>query len=458
MKAIESEQAVIGCVLALPDESQEAIERLRPEQFSEPVHVLIWTEVLAARARGVVSDPVLVSQNIAGPTLDAFGGLSYLLDLAENAVLWSLSNHIDVVADRAMRRDIKALATEVSAQAGSIDIPAADVLADLERAAADIGRQDTAIATPVGMDALEYLQAAREGRYSGVSVGLNCIDRITGGIQPDHVWIVGGRTSMGKSIFQTVIPQAIAEQGRGVLMFSLEMPRREVQARLIASLAYDPDLVPFNGDGGNVEFADLLRGRGTPQQRERADRAARKLASLPMSVVDRGGLTLDDIINQSRRQVRAWEKAGVEPGAIIIDHLGLVASRISRDSKAAEVADTVDRLKMAAKLIGAPIIAAAQVNRNAESRNDKRPAMSDLNWSGSIEQIADFVCLMFREGYYLERSPNPLDQQDGFIKRHDLELIVPKNRSGPTCVLKAKIDTACNAIWDAPEDRERAAA
>lgn len=456
MIAFESEQAVIGCALAFPEHT-EAMERLRPEHFAEPLHVLIWEQALALRARGLCPDPTLIAQAIAGPTLDGAGGMKYLSNLVIEAALWSLEGHIQVVADRAMRRALDALAKDASAQAQSIDIPAQDILAELERGAAEIGRHDAAPATPIGLDALEYLTAAREGRFKGTSVGLNCIDRITGGIQKDHVWIVGGRTSMGKSIFQTVIPQAIAEQGAGVIMFSLEMPRREVQARLIASLAYDPDLVPYHGDGGNVSFSDLLRGQGTREQRARADAAARKLGSLPMTVVDRGGLTLDDIINQSRRQVRAWEKAGVEPGAIVIDHLGLVASRSKRDSKAAEVADTVDRLKAAAKLIGAPIIAAAQINRGPEQRTDKRPTMGDLNWSGSIEQIADFVCLMYRDGYYLERSASEEDRIAGFAKRHELELIVPKNRSGPTCTLKARIDTACNAIWDDPEDRRAAA-
>lgn len=451
MRVIDSEQAVIGCALAFPDDT-EAYERLRPEHFSEPVHALIWEQACALRGRGLCPDPTLIAQGIGGATFDMAGGIGYLANLVDQAMLWSLPGHIEAVADRAMRRAIDALAKTCSAQAQMIDVPAADLLADLERGAADIGRQDSAPATPVGIDALEYLNAAREGRYRGTSVGLQCIDRITGGIQKDAVWIIGGRTSMGKSIFQTVVPQAIAEQGKGVLMFSLEMPRREVQARLIASLAYDPALVPYAGDGGNVAFSDLLRGQGTREQRARADNAARKLASLPMSVVDRGGLSLDEIINQSRRQVRAWEKAGVEPGAIVIDHLGLITSRTKRDSKAAEVADTVDRLKAAAKLIGAPIIAASQLNRMTEGRNDKRPTMADLNWSGSIEQIADFVCLMYRDAYYLERSPSELDRRDGFAKRFDLELIVPKNRSGPTCTLHAKIDTACNAIWDAPDE------
>jgi replicative DNA helicase len=451
VRALESEQAVIGCALAFP-ENTEANERLRPEHFSEPVHALIWEQMLSLRARGLCPDPTLVSQGIGGATFDMAGGLGYLANLVDHAMLWSLPGHIEVVADRAMRRALETLAKESAARSQMIDVPALDLLAELERGAAEIGRHDSAPATPVGMDALEYLNAAREGRYRGTSVGLQCIDRITGGIQSDSVWIVGGRTSMGKSIFQTVVPQAIAEQGRGVLMFSLEMPRREVQARLIASMAYDPNLVPYNNDGGNVTFSDLLRGQGTREQRARADNAARKLASLPMSVVDRGGLSLDDIINQSRRQVRAWEKAGVEPGAIIIDHLGLVASRAKRDSKAAEVADTVDRLKAAAKLIGAPIIAAAQINRGPEARNDKRPTMADLNWSGSIEQIADFVCLMYRDAYYLERSPSEEDRREAFSKKFELELIVPKNRSGPTCTLKANIDTACNAIWDAPDE------
>lgn len=456
MRALESEQAVIGCLLSFP-EHRQATERLRPECFSEPVHAMIWETALSLIARGLCPDPTLIAQGIAGATFEMAGGLSYLMNMVDDAMLFSLDGHIEVVADRAMRRSVEALAKGTAARAQYIDVPATELLSDLERAAAEIGRHDAAPATPVGLDALEYLEAARDGRFKGTSVGLNCIDRITGGIQRDHVWIVGGRTSMGKSIFQTVVPQAIAEQGRGVLMFSLEMPRREVQARLIASIAYDPNLVPYNNDGGNVMFSDLLRGLGTREQRQRADNAARKLASLPMSVVDRGGLSLDDIIAQSRRQVRAWEKAGLEPGAIIIDHLGLVASKGKRDSKAAEVADTVDRLKAAAKLIGAPIIAAAQINRGPEARNDKRPTMGDLNWSGSIEQIADFVCLMYRDAYYLERSPDESDRRDAFAKKYELELIVPKNRSGPTCTLSAKIDTACNAIWDAPDDLRAAA-
>lgn len=457
MQAIESEQAVIGGAFFFPEE-WPTLEGLRPEHFADETHQTAWGHILSLRGGGLMPDPALVAQRMAGPLLDERGGVVYFADLMSRAFLPSLKGHVETVMDRARRREIIALSQEAQAKAGMVDQPSDAILADLERAASDVARQDAPSAVPVGMDALEYLQAARDGRYKGTSVGLACLDRITGGIQPDHVWIVAGRTSMGKSIFQTVVPQAIAEQGKGVIMFSLEMPRREVQARLIASIAYDPNLTSYDGDGGNVEFADLLRGKGTSAQRQRADQAARKLASLPMVVVDRGGLTLDQIIAISRRQMRAWERQGVEPGAVVIDHLGLVKSATRRDSKVAEVSDTIDRLKDAAKQIGAPIIAAAQLNRNAESRNDHRPIMADLNWSGSIEQIADLVCLMYREAYYLERSASQQDRDQAFIEKYELELIVPKNRSGPTCPLKAKIDTACNAIWDAPEDHGRRAA
>lgn len=443
----EIEQNVIGCALFDPDACSDAFERLRPDHFAEPLHRTIWEEVTKARASGVAMDATLLDNRLTGgPAYEAFTGRRYLDDMVDKASLWSLPGHVNAVADSAMRRAISDLTDQARTREGTAN----DVLAFIERGAADIARRcgAEAVGSPIGLDALENLEAAWDGQFRGLSTGLDCLDRITGGMQPDDVWIFGGRTSMGKSVILPCIGRGIAEQGRGVLMFSLEMSRRAVQARMAADIAYDRDLVPYGGDGGNVEFADLINGRGTAEQRARARAAARKLASLPMVLNDRGGLNLDQIISMARRQVRAWQRTGVEPGAIIVDHLGLVQSSIARDSKAAERADVVDRLKEAARLIGCPIIAAAQVNRGPESRQDKRPTMGDLNWSGSIEQIADFVGLLYRDSYYLERSPVEEDQAKAVGLRNELEIIVPKNRSGPTCTLKAHVEIACSAIRD----------
>lgn len=448
--SLQSEQAVIGAALFEPDACAEAFERLRPEHFAEPLHRVMWETMAAGRGQGAACDATLLHARLHGvEAYEALGGLPYLTDLVDKAALWALAGHVEAVADAAMRRAVIELADAAKVHDG----PATDALAFLERGAAEIARKagSGAVGRPVGLTALENLEAAFEGRFRGLPTGLDCLDRITGGLQPDHVWIVAGRASMGKSVAVTVLARGIAQQQRGVLFFSLEMPEREVQARMVADLAYDRELVPYHGDGGNVEFADLIRGRGTVQQRDRAREAAKRLAGLPVIVNDRGGLTMDDIINQSRRQVRAWERAGVRPGAIVIDHLGLLRPAKGRDSKAAEVADTVDRLKEAAKQIGAPIIAAAQVNRGPETRNDHRPTMGDLNWSGSIEQIADMVCLLYRDAYYLSRQPGAEAEAAAIAARHDLEMIVGKNRSGPTCTVRAHIDIACNAIRDEQE-------
>lgn len=452
--ALEIEQNIIGCALYEPDACSDAFERLRPEHFAEPVHRLIWEEIMRARSAGVATDTRLLDAKLSGgEAYVQFGGARYLTDMGAKSSLWALKGHVGAAVDASMRRAIADLTKQAAVHEGS----ASDVLAMIERGAAEIARQtgSESIGAPVGLDALENLEAAWEGRFRGLSTGLACLDRITGGMQPDDVWIFGGRTSMGKSVMLPCLARGVAEQGRGVLMFSLEMSRRAVQARMIADIAYDRGLVPYGGDGGNVEFADLINGRGTREQRDRARAGAKKLASLPMVLNDKGGLNLDQIISLSRRQVRAWERKGVEPGCIVIDHIGLVQASAQRDSKAAERADVVDRLKEAARLIGCPIIAAAQVNRGPEARNDKRPTMGDLNWSGSIEQIADFVALLYRDAYYLERSPVEEDQAKAVGLRNDLEIIVPKNRSGPTCTLKAHVEIACSAIRDEEETDSR---
>lgn len=448
----EAEMAVIGAVMFAPDQCREALDRLRSEHFSEPVCQAAWDWITATVRAGALPIPAGLHDALSSyRAYDDLGGVGWIADMIDAASVWAIGAHVEMVLDRASRRDIEALAKVTGDAARDVTEGSAEaLLSELERGAAEIARSSGKIADaqPLGLGAVDMLEAAWDGRFAGASVGLDCLDRITGGIQPDHVWIVGGRTSMGKSIMLPTLGRGLAEQGLGVLMFSLEMNRREVQARIIADIAYRRDA---GYDAEAVKFGDLLKGRGDGAIRDRARAAARQMSALPFTVVDRGGLTLDDIMVQALRQMRAWEKAGVTPGAVLIDHIGLVRARRERDSKAAESADTVDRLKEAAKSIGAPIIAAAQISRACENRQDKRPTLADLNWSGSIEQIADLVGLLYRDSYYLERSPDEESQREAVFKANELEIIVPKNRSGPTCTLHAFVDVACSAIRDKDE-------
>jgi replicative DNA helicase len=455
MKAahLDAEFALLGAVLFDGEIIPRLDAKVSGAHFAEAFHGRLWEAMVERARKGQLVEPLSLRDRFAqDPAFIDLGGMSYLADMLDQAVPVNAGHFAQMVVDQAQRRELVDLGKTLSTEAASGTQSATDLIAKVEGFTAELARQSAAPAgEPVGLGALDMLEAAYAGGFAGISTGLECLDRITGGLQPDHVWIVGGRTSMGKSVKLPVLGRNIAAQGFGVLKFSLEMPKREVQARLIADIAYERGRTAYGDDPGNIKFGDVLRGRGERGQRDRAREAARQMASLPLVVSDRGGLTLDDIIGQSLRQMRAWEKAGVRPGAVLIDHLGLVRPSTGRDSKAAEVADTVDRLKEAAKRIGAPIIAAAQINRACENRNDKRPTMADLNWSGSIEQIADLVMLLYRDAYYLERSPKEEDQREAVFKEHELEIIVPKNRSGPTCTLHAFIDVACNAIRDKEE-------
>ena len=457
IRALDSEMAVLGAAMCYAEDCGEAFERLRAEHFSEPLLGRVYGFI---RQRGTLTDPTLVHNAFsADPAMAEFGGLGFLADLVDQANLYTLTAHVDAVLDAATRRELSHVAREAADRAEKSPGEGEALLGDLERAMADIARSNAAqpMATPVGIGALEMLETAYAGGFAGASVGLNLIDHVTGGIQQDAVWFVGGRTSMGKSVMGLNLARGIAEQGRGVLMFSLEMPKREVQARLIADIAYDRRVVENGPDGGNVRYGDILKGRGTHWQQDRARKAAKMLASLPFPITDKGGLTIEEIRSQALRQVRAWEKAGVQPGAILIDHIGLVKphGRRAGDNKAAETADIVNELKGLAKQVRAPVIALVQVNRNTEGRNDKRPTLADLNWSGAIEQIADFICLLFRESYYLERSGDDEDRTEAVRKRYDMELLIAKNRSGPICNLNAFCDVACNAIRDIEPTAER---
>ena len=441
--AVESEQALIGAALYDAPACAEAFERVRPEHMFDPVHAALWGHLRT----GDVIDPVILSQRMGDhPGFAELGGVAFLADLIDRAYLPTVSQHADAVIDAAIRRAIASVAQFALADAATAGRGEA-LIADVERQCAEIAKDGSTAsgAKAIGLTAYDNLEAAMAGEFRGTPCGLGALDTVTsGGLKRDDVWVIGGRSSMGKSVAGLSIARGVAMQNRGVLMFSLEMSEREVQARLISDLAHD------DAGGWQLRYSDVLAGSFDHTTRDRARHAARRLAGFPMLVNDRGGLTIDDIRHQGLRQVRAWRKAGVQPGVVLIDHLGLIKPVRKTDSKAADTADTVDQLKDIAKQLECPIVALAQVNRGPENRNDKRPTMGDLNWSGSIEQIADFVCLLYRPAYYLARSADPDDQDKAHHVRHELELLVQKNRSGPIGTQKAWVDVACNAIRDLP--------
>ncbi len=450
---LEAEQALLGAIL-FDANALDELGGLQALHFHEPFHARLFEAIRTIAATGLRPEAIALWERFKlDPAMLELGGLRYLADLVDRAPpAITAPTYASVILDTSLRRDLIRLAEETAFAARREPLAALDQLARVEGSLTELARSgDTAKATPIGLDALETIEAARRGEFAGAPVGLQTIERVTGGIRQADVWFIGGRTSIGKSVAGLCLGRGIAENGRGVMMFSLEMPRQEVQARLIADLAYDPEARYDAAYGGNISYGELLKGRGRPDVWDKARSAARRLAELPFVVTDAGGLTIDDIRSRALRQMRAWEKAGVSRGAVLIDHIGLVRPVRRTDSKAADTADTVNELKDVAKQIGVPIIALVQVNRQTENRTDKRPTLADLNWSGAIEQIADLVCLLYRDSYYLERSAADGDWDRAQEVKHELDLLIAKNRSGPICNLKAFVDVASNVIRDLPD-------
>lgn len=441
MIVIDSEQAVIGAAMNDPSACADVLDLVTPDHFHEPYHGRIWKKL---RQGGPVDPQTLAQAFAADPAFEDMGGQRYFVDLWDKAYLPTVGVHAAAIVDAATRRQVHAVATSAAGKAATTPGEGDRIISDLERSLAEIARDTAQGAVPLGLDALESLEAASRGEYRGEPTGIACIDKVTSGIRSTDVWFIGGRTSMGKSVVGVEIALGIASQGRGVAFYSLEMPKVECQMRAIASLAFERMAAE------NPRYGDLLKGRSLyPDTISRARLAAKRLASLPIVIDDRGGYSIDDICSRALRQVRAWEKAGIKPGCIIIDHIGLVAPSRRTDNKAADTAETVNQLKPLAKALQCPVAALVQVNRQTEGRNDKRPTMADLNWSGAIEQIADFVGLLYREAYYLARSPDRNDQGRADSQEHELEIIVAKNRSGPICTVKAWVDVACNVVLEA---------
>jgi replicative DNA helicase len=448
--SLDAEMGLIGMVLVDRDLCAEALERVRPDQFSESLYGAIWESVRA----GGSSNVTLIAEQFGAHPGMRNRPASHIVDLLFNAPsVAQASEFADAVIDAHARRCITNLCEAARSECRHAGSGSA-VLGDLERGLAQIAR-DAALgpsAVPAGLTALENLEGALQGKFRGVETGLWCIDRITGGIKRDDVWVIGGRSSMGKSVAALSLARGVAQTNRAVLVWSLEMGLREVQARLIADLVHD-----FFG-GVRVRYSDILKGSLYHDALTHARRGAKMLAELPLSVCDEGGLTIEDIRSRSLRQVRAWERQGIEPGLIVIDHLGLIKPLRPTSNKAADTADVVNELKSIAKQVGCPILALAQVNRGPEQRADKHPTMADLNWSGSIEQIADFVCLLYRQAYYDERSSDPEQIAKAEEHKFEIDLSIQKNRAGPTCTVKAWIDIASNALRDRPGEERRATA
>ncbi len=461
---IDAEQALLGAMLVNNESYDRVASFLEVNHFFDAVHGRIYEAAAKLITQGHLASPVTLKNFFErDAALAEIGGPQYLARLAGAATtIINAEEYGRTIYELAIRRELINVGTEIHNRAydAPIDDTPAQQILDAEQSLyqlAERGKYEggfqsfhESLNTAIDMAAEAF---KRDGGLSGISTGLRDLDQRLGGLQPSDLLILAGRPSMGKTALATNIAFSAAKSykaehhadgtvtatdGAIVGFFSLEMSAEQLATRLLAEQSGVPSERIRRGNIHEDEFHQLVD-------------AARELQSIPLYIDDTGGLTIATLAARARRLKR---QRGL--GLLVIDYLQLLAgSGKSGENRVQEVTQITTGLKALAKELNVPILALSQLSRQVESRDDKRPQLSDLRESGSIEQDADVVMFVFREEYYVSRreptegTPEHLQWQEDMNKVHGLaECIIGKQRHGPTGTVKLQFQADVTRFSD----------
>jgi replicative DNA helicase len=411
--AIEAEESLIGAMLLSTEAVSVAYETVQAEDFYRPLHGQIFASIIALANAGEPVDYVTVQAKLQERGAVAVE-LAVLSSLQMNTPSASNAQHYaELVREKAQQRRLIAIAGEIVDDAYVATEDVVGLIDEAERkinAIGDAGRTDSV--SPLQRlllseaDILEQRGETR-GRINGLETGYKSLDLILQGLQPSSMTIVGARPGTGKTAFALgILIHVGAVVKRPALFFSLEMSRQELAERILASTA--------RIDSSKLRTGDLSDGDWN-----RAHDAFGYLQSAKVFIDDNPALTVMDV----RARARRIRQQNGDLGVVIIDYLQLMSSRGRSENRQVEVSDMSRSLKILARELQCPVIALSQLSRKLEDRADKRPMMSDLRESGSLEQDADVVLFIYRPEQYGEVAND---------KKAEAEIIVGKNRNGPT--------------------------
>jgi len=412
---LEVEKAVLSALLLDNQAIHSVLTEVKPDDFYHPSHQQLYQAMLALQDENEPVDLHTLSDYLnRQKRLDAIGGVVFLAEIADfEATAANVIHHARIVREHSIKRSLIRVATEI-VEAGYERGDRADHMLDAaESRIFEISRAKSQVTFrslhDEMNDALNYVESlmARGGQLTGVPTGFRDLDQDTGGLQPGELVIIAARPSMGKTALALNIARnAAVEHGKKVAIFSLEMTKRSLALRLLASEAR-VDLTPFR------------RGYGSVDANARLVKAAGRLAGADIWIDDSGMITILEIKAKCRR---LDSERGLD--LVLVDYLQLCHGDTPTHRKDLEIAEISHGLKSLAKELDIPVIALSQLNRGPEQRDPdkRRPNMGDLRESGAIEQDADLVSFIYREEVY-----NRTEENKGLA-----ELIVAKQRNGPT--------------------------
>lgn len=453
---LEAEQALLGAILANNKAFEKISDFLEPKHFAEAVHAKIFEVMKKLIDCGHIADVITLKNYFDQEgTLAEVGGSDYLVKLADSSSpMTNVEYYAQFVYDKYLRRELINTGTEIvnNAFKEDADLSAVDQIEEAEQQLFNLADQGQAQGgfldfSKALKSSLGYIEQAyqKEGKIAGLPTGLDMLDAKTGGLNNSDLIIIAGRPAMGKTALATNIAYNVADymnhakdmdpHNKGVAFFSLEMSADQLASRVLSTVTQTPGEKMHSGQLDNAQFT-------------RIGAAVHELESIPLYIDDTPGVTIGNIRTRARRLKRT---KGL--GLIVIDYIQLITGSSKRNevNRVQELSEISRGLKIIAKELKVPVIALSQLNRSVEARDDKRPLMSDLRDSGSIEQDADIVMFVYRENYYIKRE-DPKQKKNETVehlqarieewKKRDretanmAEVIIGKHRHGPTATVK----------------------
>lgn len=467
---IEAEQSLLGAILVNNDAFYRVSDFLEPKHYFEPLHQTIYETAGSLIRMGKIATPVTLKTFLPADT--DVGGMTigqYLARLAAEATtIINAQDYGRTIYDLALRRDLIGIGEDMVnvAYDAPVDFAPRAQIEDAERRLyelAESGRYDggfqkfsQALAVAVDLAAKAF---QRDGKLSGISTGMRDLDTKMGGLQHSDLIIVAGRPGMGKTSLATNIAYNVARayvpelqadgttkaaNGGVIGFFSCEMSADQLATRIVAERT-------------GVPSSHIRRGGISEADFEKIREVSIELQSLPFYVDATGGLSIAQLMARARRLKR---QKGLD--LLVIDYIQLLSGSGKRsDNRVQEITEITTSLKALAKELNVPVIALSQLSRQVESRDDKRPQLSDLRESGSIEQDADVVLFVYREEYYLAmKEPRPGTpehekwQLDMSLAHGKAEVIIGKQRHGPTGTVDLAFEASVTRFGDLAPDSQ----
>lgn len=433
---VEAEQAILGAMLIYPSVVQEVFDQnLEKEDFFLDIHRRIYGAMRYLIDQGKPIDPTtLVTRLQDNEELNLVGGADYIVSLSNSAVTSAnVVYYIEIVQSKAYARNLIETAEKIAEEGFDTSNELDTLMDEAERAILDVTRKRKAsnfkssrsVVANV-MEELANLRNAPDG-VTGIRTGYEDLDKITNGFQRGDLIILAARPSMGKTAFALNVTLRSAERNPGaVAFFSLEMPAEQLMRRLLSAKS-------------EVEGSKLRMGFLKAEEMNRLNETANEMASLKLFIDDSAVVKIPDIFSKCRK---LKSEHGLD--LVVIDYLQLITStaRHAGENRQQEVSDISRSLKALARELEVPVIALSQLSRSVESRNDKRPMMSDLRESGAIEQDADIVMFLYRDDYYEK------DDEKKAADSVETEVDIQKHRNGATGKIRLQFQKSVNAFYN----------